>query len=267
MSDNRAEQALRSALAGQEIPPTPDPQIIRRRVRDRRVGIVALASALILLVSAGAFVAADLGREQQQIVAAPGAARLPADPAPDGWRTEYYRDISFEVPDDLGVRARTGIGLVSRLQRQPARAAAPPAVRVPRPEARSGHRRLASTRPTGLTSEHVLVYKLAPDDDASTEVGRDGAYWSSPEPFPDSGSSSPARTRRWPAGSPLRSRPVQSSRRATPSTRWSRTNRPDRTRRSTWRRSTMSGSMVICQYEAGEEDAPAGPPGGGSTGP
>ena len=48
-----------------------------------RLGIAALASALIVLVSAGAFVVGDLGREQQQIVAAPGAARLPADPAPD----------------------------------------------------------------------------------------------------------------------------------------------------------------------------------------
>ena len=148
MSDQRAEQALRSALAGQEIPPTPDPQIIRRRARDRRVGIVALASALILLVSAGAFVAADLGASSSRSSRRPVTARLPADPAPDGWRTEYYRDISFEVPETVGIRVRTGLGLVCRLQRQPATAATPPAVRVPRPEARSRAPSLASTRPS-----------------------------------------------------------------------------------------------------------------------
>ena len=109
MSDNRAEQALRAALAGREIPTRrPIRSVIRRRVRDRRVGMAALASALVLLVSAGAFVAADRGANQQQIVAAPADARLPADPAPDGWRTEYYRDISFEVPEAWGYAYEPG---------------------------------------------------------------------------------------------------------------------------------------------------------------
>ena len=176
MSDKRAEQALRSALAGQEIPPTPDPQIIRRRARDRRVGIVALASALILLVSAGAFVAADLGREQQQIVAAPGDARLPADPAPDGWRTEYYRDISFEVPETWGYGHEPGsdwcVGSNDSQPQPPHR----------QPYVSLGRKPVVTTvtcidPPMGLTTEHVLVYELKPNEDVSAEVGRDGAFW------------------------------------------------------------------------------------------
>ena len=103
-------------------------------------------------------------------------ARLPADPAPDGWRTEYYRDISFEVPETWGHAHEPGSDwCVASNDSQPE-------PRHRQPYVSLGRQPVCATvacldPPTGLTTEHVLVYELAPNEDVSAEEGKDGAFW------------------------------------------------------------------------------------------
>ena len=116
----RSERALREALGALTPDEPPDPAGARRRAVDRRRGgqvVAGFAIALVLVagvIGVPRLFPADQGRSasmervdagsggQAQPEAGPPSPTTPDDPAPDGWRTEYYRDISFEVPSDWG---------------------------------------------------------------------------------------------------------------------------------------------------------------------
>ena len=126
----RDERALRDAL--QELGPDEplDLGLVRRRAAERRRNartVAGLAVALVVIAGvvglprlmapggdqpssmAGGAQAAPESRTQednseaQPEAAPPGRQVSPStDPAPDGWRTEYFRDISFSVPATWG---------------------------------------------------------------------------------------------------------------------------------------------------------------------
>ena len=117
----RSERALREALGAFTPDEPPDPAGARRRAADRRRGGQVVAGVAIALVLVAGVIGvprlfpadqgrsasmervdADSGGGQAQPEAGPPSPATPEDPAPDGWRTEYYRRISFEVPETWG---------------------------------------------------------------------------------------------------------------------------------------------------------------------
>lgn len=134
----RDERALREALRGLEATDPVDPAAARRGAAERRRHRQALAgivTALVLVVgvvglptllSGGGFESTSAGQADSGAEAAPaggpatetgaaseggaasedGAEAQRVDPrtesAPDDWRTEYYRDINFQVPASWG---------------------------------------------------------------------------------------------------------------------------------------------------------------------
>ncbi len=129
----RDERALRQALQDLGSDEPVDLGQVRRRAAERRrngrtaaglaVALVLLAGVVGLpqLIGGGGSVAEQRGRRCARPGRSPGPRRTrgpaaraggrpagrqvaptPTDAAPDGWRTEYYRDISFEVPAGWG---------------------------------------------------------------------------------------------------------------------------------------------------------------------
>lgn len=181
---DRAERVLRAALENESGLGTVDPVAARRRadrLRHRRRGVGVLGAALAVAVLILGVVALPrwLPEDAPSTVAAPegpGApARPPADPAPKGWRTEYYRDLSFQVPADWGYAyAPASDWCVGDPKR-------------PRPEHRRpyvslGERSvvnaiLCPAFPDVLLSEHALVFLPGPDDRAVDTTMRRGRWW------------------------------------------------------------------------------------------
>jgi hypothetical protein len=179
--DERAEQALRTAMAERDVPPAPDPASIRRRVRDRRVGITAVVAALVLLATAGGVFISTFRPPDQGVVAVPSQspsaqARLPGDSAPSGWRTEYYRDISFEVPEAWGhTYAPASDWCVASRDGQPE-------PRHRKPYVSLGREAIVLSiacpdEPASLATEHVQVYELAPNEDQVRGERKRGEFW------------------------------------------------------------------------------------------
>jgi hypothetical protein len=116
----RSERALREALGALPPDESVDLDGVRRRAADRRRGgqVVAGVAIALVLVAGVIGVPRLFPADQGQSVAAGGAAQeaepqgqpearadsptAPEESAPDGWRTEYYRDVSFQVPDRWG---------------------------------------------------------------------------------------------------------------------------------------------------------------------
>jgi hypothetical protein len=125
---DREERALRAALDALPPDDTVDLDDVRRRVGDRRrrsrvvggiavvlvllagvIGLPRLLPASLPQATSGDQAGAESGGQAEPESdgravpeSGPGAASTPTDPAPEGWRTEYYRDVSFEVPADWG---------------------------------------------------------------------------------------------------------------------------------------------------------------------
>jgi len=100
---DRAERALRAAITELDLPRVPDPAAARRRVRDRRLSTLAVvATVLIAAVVGGLAWRGQTASVPTVAQPSPAQASPLTDPAPAGWRTEYYRDISFEVPASWG---------------------------------------------------------------------------------------------------------------------------------------------------------------------
>ena len=60
----------------------------------------AVSAVVVVVLAVGVGLLPTTGRTPSQVAApAEASAARPGDPAPPGWRTEYYRDLSFEVPD------------------------------------------------------------------------------------------------------------------------------------------------------------------------
>lgn len=108
----RDERALRAALGALPPDETLDLAEVRRQAADRRRGsrvVVGIAVALVLLAGVIGVPRLFPGGQAQSTSAGQAgpesgarADSAPTDAAAEGWRTEYYRDISFEVPADWG---------------------------------------------------------------------------------------------------------------------------------------------------------------------
>ena len=122
----RDERALREALQALGPDEPVDPEAARHRATERRRNGRALAGIAVALVLVAGVVglprllptdtastaggAAEAGQPQagqdaERDATMPPPRRTvkpPTDPVPEGWRTEYYRDISFQVPETWG---------------------------------------------------------------------------------------------------------------------------------------------------------------------
>jgi hypothetical protein len=88
---------------------TPDPADRPRGTARRNALLIIGGVAVVLLVVAGAIGLPAALRPNGQI-AQPGGppTTLPAESAPDGWRTEQFRDAVFQVPADWGYAYEPG---------------------------------------------------------------------------------------------------------------------------------------------------------------
>ena len=112
MMTERDERALREALRNLGPDEPVDPEAARREAKEwRRNGRVAAGIAVALVLVAGVIglprllpgeQARSTSAQEAGPASAPSAESAPADRAQARWRTEYYRDISFEVPDSWG---------------------------------------------------------------------------------------------------------------------------------------------------------------------
>jgi hypothetical protein len=100
--ETRAEQAFRDALSRQADafePATLAP--IRRQPHARRIGLIAVAASVLLVLGTTVGVALWRGSSDR------GPAEDTAGPAA-GWRYESYRDVQIEVPESWGYAAAPG---------------------------------------------------------------------------------------------------------------------------------------------------------------
>ena len=98
----RAGRAFRAAVDQAAVPEGPSVSHVRRGVLDRRRRLTfAVSSVALVVLAVGIGLLPNAGRTPSQVAApAEASAARPGDPAPPGWRTDYYRDVSFEVPQD-----------------------------------------------------------------------------------------------------------------------------------------------------------------------
>jgi hypothetical protein len=102
------EGRLREKLAAIQPAATVDPAVARRRAQNRHRGAVLAVTVLAVVLFAGAgtmlwspWLPGKGGRGQ--VIGTPAAStptQVPSTAAE--WRTEWYRDVSFEVPPDWG---------------------------------------------------------------------------------------------------------------------------------------------------------------------
>ncbi len=192
MTDHdRLPRAFRQAIEALPASGELDPGAARARARARRTAraAVGLATTVVLIVAVALALPRWGGSPSQ--VAKPGPAAPtsssratggqtpePVDQAPAGWRTEYYRDISFQVPSTWGYAYEPGSDWCSdSVDGRPAEQHRRPYVSLGRPE-------LVRTvgcpeQPDSLLSEHVAVHprpdplasNARPSDSSSSRAG------------------------------------------------------------------------------------------------
>lgn len=206
----RDEKALRQALEGLGSDEPVDLGRVRRRVAERRRNSRTVAGLAVALVLVGGViglpqllpgggngpssVSAESGGETGGGAAQPEAdtspdaqaeeATLPpgrtvapsTDPAPDGWRTEYYRDINFQVPASWGYAAPPMSDWCANGR------PAEPTEGQRRPYVWLGTRMAVRaikcpTRPASLLSEHVEALAPGPAVDYVEGAVRQGEWW------------------------------------------------------------------------------------------
>jgi len=98
------------STTGPDRPDESGDQLDRPRSAARRNALLIIGGvAVLLLVTAGAIGIPALLRPNGQLAQPAGPpTTLPADPAPDGWRTEQYREAVFQVPADWGYAYEPG---------------------------------------------------------------------------------------------------------------------------------------------------------------
>lgn len=104
-----------------------------------------------------------------------GPSTFPADPAPTGWRTEYFRDVSFQVPADWRYAYAPGPDWCVDGSSEPAPWHRRPYVSLGEPNA---IRDIGCPPfPDRLLTEHVAI--VVPDSRADVEEGasRRGPWW------------------------------------------------------------------------------------------
>ena len=187
----RDERAFREALQALDPDEPVDPEAARHRAAERRRNgrmAAGIAVALVLIVGViGVPRLFPAGQGQSTAdapagaEAAPNAESAPQDSAPndrsrDSWRTEYYRDISFQVPADWGY-------------------AVPPqsdwCADEPRGVPRADQRRpyvwlgydipireiLCPAMPASLLTEHVEALAPGPATDYAQGAVKEGDWW------------------------------------------------------------------------------------------
>jgi hypothetical protein len=182
----RDERALREALRNLGPDEPVDPEAARREAKEwRRNGRVAAGIAVALVLVAGVIGLPRLLPEEQARstsaqeagpASAPSAESAPADRAQARWRTEYYRDISFEVPDSWGYAVPP----------QSDWCADEPGG-VPRPDQRRPYVWLGMgipvrtigcpPRPASLLTEHVEALAPGPAVDYAEGAIKEGDWW------------------------------------------------------------------------------------------
>ena len=183
----RDERALRAALGALPPDETLDLAEVRRRAADRRRGsrvVVGIAVALVLVAgvigvprlfpTGGA--AQSTSAEQAGPESEAGAESAQADRAPEGWRTEYYRDISFKVPADWGYAIPPQSDWCADEPRG-----------VPRPEQRQPYVWLEGPlavrsigcpeMPPSLLTEHVVALEPGPAEDYREGSSLVAGWW------------------------------------------------------------------------------------------
>jgi hypothetical protein len=96
ITDPRAEAAFRAAILSFDSPVDVDPAGARRTVARRRVATgVTMGVLAVALVVATLY---GLPRSWSQDARVVSPSVRDAEGAPAGWRTEYYRNITFQVP-------------------------------------------------------------------------------------------------------------------------------------------------------------------------
>ncbi len=164
---------------------TPDPdrsgesddQPVQPRGTARRKALLIIGGvAVLLLVTAGAIGIPAILRPNGLLAQPAGPpSTLPADPAPDGWRTEQYRDVVFQVPADWGYAYEPGVAWCAGSDGK-----------TPRPEHRKPYVALGDPQvvpaiacpelPDALITEHVAA--ISPADksaDGRFELGN--GFW------------------------------------------------------------------------------------------
>jgi hypothetical protein len=176
MTDDRAERALRTALEGLDLPPSPAPDALRHRARTRRATTLAMSTvAALAAVVLGILVAPGLlPLRGGGPVAVPAAA--PVDPAPSGWRTEYYRNVAFQVPDSWGYAYEPGSDWCT------ASPDGKPTEQHRRPYVSLGQQPilaaiLCPAMPPSLRTEHVLAQVYEPVMKPKDEARQDDGWW------------------------------------------------------------------------------------------
>lgn len=183
--DPRGAAAFRSAADATGDGPEVDLVEVRRRVR-RRHGYrwAAAVVAVVVPIGLGIAIVQYGGAGHMQIAhpkpAATATATTPPirkDPAPRGWRTEYYRNISFQVPATWGYAyAPDSSWCASYPDGKPTGAITNPYVSL-------GERAVVPAigcrdLPASLTTEHVAVRELGPAEDfAMRWSGKSGRWW------------------------------------------------------------------------------------------
>lgn len=99
--EDRAARAFRAAIEDLSVIGTADPTAARRRAHRQRRSKVAVGAVAAVMVVLAALVGVPRWFSTSTQVARPAPSQRD-DPAPAGWRTDYYRGISFEVPADWG---------------------------------------------------------------------------------------------------------------------------------------------------------------------
>jgi hypothetical protein len=182
----RDEQALREALRSLGPDEPVDPEAARQRATERRrTGRMAAGIAVALVLVAGVIGLPRLfPAEQGQSASAgqagpeagPNADSAPGEAAGDGWRTEYYRDISFQVPSSWGYAVPPQSDWCAD---QPK---GQPRVEQRRPYVWLGAdipvRAIACpARPANLLTEHVAALAPGPATDYVQGAIREGDWW------------------------------------------------------------------------------------------
>ena len=101
----------------------------------------------------------------------------PTEPAPDGWRTEYYRDISFQVPASWGYAVPPQSDWCADEPRGRTAGRPAPTVRLAGQRPPGPVASAARPRPASLLTEHVEALAPGPAVDYVEGAVRQGDWW------------------------------------------------------------------------------------------
>ena len=185
--DDRSARAFRAAVESLRAESRLDPSAIRRQVGRRRAAGATLGGATLLAVVLAVVLGWPLaGRTAHVANPAPMEAPpvAPKDPAPEGWRTEYYRTISFVVPAAWGHQVEPASDWCADTPD------GRPADRHRRPYVSLGQQQtvrelLCPPLPTSMLTQHVVVFPYPAAAEPLDGVRREGSWFIAQRVFAD----------------------------------------------------------------------------------